>query len=291
MDEVAAQRLQTLGKLGALRHIPTALNPIRGRDAQAQHAVIGLAHGGKNFQRKADAVLKTATVFVSARIGQRRQELVQQIAVGAVDFNRVHTDAVRALGCRHEGVANLRQFLQCHGRRRYFAGQIGFGRRRKGFPTALRRRQQLRAVPGQGARCFAPGVRQLHADRQRRRQFARALQSLAHGVRGALVPQTQAIWRNAAFGQHGGGLDREHRGTAVEQITPVHQMPVAGGAVLRLVLAHRRDHDAIGQAQATARRGQGQWGKQQAHESGLGWNGGGKCKHSPRPGWLSDWRR
>ena len=96
-------------------------------------------------------------------------------------------------------------------------------------------------------------------------QGAGALQVLAQGGFGAVVPQTQAVGRDAALGQHRSGFDGEHRSATVEQVGPVHQMPVGGATVLGRILAHGRHHQAVGQRQVAARRGQGQGGKQQTH--------------------------
>ena len=111
MNEVTAGRFQALGKLSTLCHIPAAFNPVRGRQTQPQHAVKGLAHCGKNLQRIADPVLEVAAVVVAALIGQRRQELVQQITVRIVNFDCFDAHTLGALGCCDKCIADLRHLF------------------------------------------------------------------------------------------------------------------------------------------------------------------------------------
>jgi len=54
------------------------------------------ANGVDDFKGEADAVVERAAVFVGAVIGERREELVEKIAVGSVDFNEIETGGVRA---------------------------------------------------------------------------------------------------------------------------------------------------------------------------------------------------
>ena len=97
---------------------------------------------------------------------------------------------------------------------------------------------------------------QLDAHHRRRRQLTRALQGIGQRRRSALIPQADAMRCDPPLGQDSSRLDGEQGGTAVEQVAPVHQMPVAHHAFLRRILAHGRHHDAIGQRQPTAWRGQ-----------------------------------
>jgi hypothetical protein len=76
---------------------------------------------------------------------------MQQIAVGAVNLHRLDPDARGALGRCDKGIA-----YPCHLRQRQFgrwrlAGQLRQSRGSKGLPAALRRAQQLPALPRQRA--------------------------------------------------------------------------------------------------------------------------------------------
>ena len=51
----------------------------------------------EDLERKAQAVLERAAVFVRAAVGQRREEAREQIAVGAVQLEHVEAGALAAL--------------------------------------------------------------------------------------------------------------------------------------------------------------------------------------------------
>ena len=47
------------------------------------------AHRTRHLERKTHAVFKAASVFVVTMVGQRRQELMQQVAMGRVDLDAI----------------------------------------------------------------------------------------------------------------------------------------------------------------------------------------------------------
>jgi len=52
----------------------------------------GGTHRIKDFERKAHSVLQAATVLIVATVGEWREELVQQIAVRAVELRNGHPE-------------------------------------------------------------------------------------------------------------------------------------------------------------------------------------------------------
>ena len=60
------------------------------------------------------------------------------------------------------------------------------------------------------------------------------LQGIALGI----VPQAQALRRNAAFGQDAGGFHHYQTGAAAGKAAQMHQVPVIGHAINGRVLAH-----------------------------------------------------
>ena len=203
---------------------------------------------------------------------------MQQIPVRAVQLKRVHPDAVSAPGGGGKGVGNAGHLGQAQFGGRRLPGQLGQGRRAKGFPATVRARDQLPTLPRNGARALATGMGELQAHGSGRRQLAGAPQHVGQRCLGAIVPQAQAGGRDAPLRQHGGCFDGEQCRAAVEQVAPVHQVPVGGLAVIGRVLAHGGHHDAVGQAQAASGRWQRQGGKKQAHG------------HEHSPSGLPSWR-
>src|SRR5262249_45427052 len=51
--------------------------------------------------------------------------------------------------------------------------------------------------------------------------------------------------RDAALGLDRARLDEDGGGTALREFSEVHKVPVGDKAVLRRILAHGRDHDAV----------------------------------------------
>ena len=186
---------------------------------------------------------------------------MQQVAMRSMQLEGVDAQRVGALGGPHEGLLDARQAGGIERDRRRIALRVRQRRWRRGRPAAFVGAQRLAAAPGHVARCLAPGVAELHGDRHagvatHGRQPARQ--------RGLVVVRVEAEVgrRDAAFGLDRGGLDDEQPGARHGQLAQVHQVPVAGIAVLDGVLAHRRDDDAVGQRQ----RAEGEGIEEMSHE-------------------------
>ena len=130
---------------------PAAIDPVGARDAHAQRATKGFAHGLEHFQRKTDTVFKRATVLVGALVGQRRQELVQQIAMRGVQLDGLDAEFLAAPGGVHKVGFDLRDVGQAQLGGCRFLRQVGQGAGRHGLPAAVLWGDQHAAVPGGGA--------------------------------------------------------------------------------------------------------------------------------------------
>src|SRR5690606_7806206 len=91
VDRITAPRFERLRKLDGLLYIPTTLYPVGAGYAHRDRTVSrkSTANRIKYLEREAHAVFKTATITVIAMVGERRQELVQEIAVRAMDLDRI----------------------------------------------------------------------------------------------------------------------------------------------------------------------------------------------------------
>ena len=104
IDEVDACLFQEFGEGDGLREVPAGAEglggPVGGGDADEEGQVLGPrgADGADDFEREADAVFEAAAVFVGAVVGEGREELVEQIAVGGVDFDEVESGGEGAMG-------------------------------------------------------------------------------------------------------------------------------------------------------------------------------------------------
>ncbi len=108
IDPVDAALFQLVSEFDGLREVPTALDPVGRRNLDAD-GLVGRkrrAHRVEHFQGIAHAVLQAAAILVGAFVGDRGEKLMQQIAVGGVQFEGVDTEPIGALcGC-HERIAH-----------------------------------------------------------------------------------------------------------------------------------------------------------------------------------------
>ena len=158
---------QLLGHLRDVVDREPALDPVGRGQPDEQRLVVGpgRADGVGRLDEQPRAVLQRAAVLVVALVGQRREELVQQVAVGGVQLDDVEPGVVgasRGGGERRGDARRSRRAVSARG-----VGEPGErrGRRADGRPAALVERD--RAAPG-GERArrrgLAARVRQLDAD-------------------------------------------------------------------------------------------------------------------------------
>ena len=164
--------------------------------------------------------------------------------MGAVQLQHVEAAALAALGrgdelrldAVHRGAVHLARHLA--------VGEIGQRRRRHRVPAALLQRP-VHAVPHQLGRALAAGVAELQADLRRRIGVdeiddARPRRLLL------VVPQAGAARRDPGVAADAGHLGEDQPGAADRARAVMHQMEIAGHALLRRIHAHRRHHRAVG---------------------------------------------
>ena len=248
VDQVDAMRAEEARKGNGFVDGPAALGPIGGGDADEERQVRRPAArtASTTSSSEADAVLEAAAVGVGALIGERREELVNQVAVGGVDLDEVKAGGEGAMRGLGEGVDDGVDSGLIEGLRYCVAGGEGDGAGRDGLPAAFLGRWSSRS-PANGRRHagFAAGVGELDSGTHALRvdEASDALQ--VGNVR--VFPDAQVGGRDAAFRDDGGGLKHDEACAALGAAAEVDKMPVVGEAVLRGVLAHGRDADAVGE--------------------------------------------
>ena len=176
-------------------------------------------------------------------VAERRQELVEQVAVGGVDLDHAEAGVVGALRRLDERLlqpvdaGDVERF-----RRRIIVGE-GLGAGRERCPAAGILGHLAVAGPGAVGAGLAAGVRQLDAG-------DRAL--LVDEMRGAgerlempVAPDTQVLWGDAAFRRDRGGFGEDQAGAADGAAGEMHEVPVVRHALAGGILAHGRDADAV----------------------------------------------
>ena len=180
-----------------------------------------------------------------------------EIAVRTVQLDDVVADAVDALGRGGEFADAAFDIVLGHGVRHRPAGVVGDRRGRFRRPGVRPFQDRLAAGGRRHLRTFAAGMRQLHAELGDAVLPAEIVHALERGF--VLVGiHAGAFRRDAPLRVDVGHLGHHQPGAAERHIAEMHQMPVVGRAVVGVVLAHRRHHDAVGQREAAKRDGRKQ---------------------------------
>ena len=100
IDDGDARLFQLLGQMHHLLPCAAALHAIHHAEAENDDELPahGFAHSPHHFERKTDAVLVAAAIFVCAEIGALGNELIDEIAFGAHDLHPVIVGILRQLG-------------------------------------------------------------------------------------------------------------------------------------------------------------------------------------------------
>ena len=248
VQDVDARGHEQGRELGGVLAGQAALGPVGGRQADVQDrgVVNGLAHRPDGLEGEAAPAGWRAAELVVAGVGQGREELVDEVAVGPVELDDVvarRRGAARGVG---EGGRRRGDLLPGERPRRGVAG-VGDGAGRHQVPALDGGGAGPGGVVGapRGSARLAAAVAELDAG-----QGAGGVNRLDDAaVAGDLgvVPQAQVGGGQAAVGGHRGGLHDHGAEAAGGAGGVVQDVPVGGDAVVGVdgVHAHGRQPQAI----------------------------------------------
>ena len=238
--DVAAFRPAMRQRRMAVVERPAAVHPIGTGDAQEERQIGGPggARGGHRFEQQADAIFEAAAVIVVAGIAERRKKLVEQVAVGAVDLEDAEAGGAGA-------IRRPRRTARGTGRSSASSWRPGTGQpSAKGGADGPMGSQPpaetgIGLPPSHGPRHggFAAGVSELNGGNG---VLGRdEIDHAAHAVALLVVPEAEAMRRDAAarFGVDGFGED--DAGAAGRAGAQMGEMPIVHEAIGGGVLAHR----------------------------------------------------
>ena len=202
----------------------------------------GGAHGLDHLEREAHAVLARAAVPVLAPVGQRREELVEQVAVRGVHLDDVEAGGQGAPGGGDERLAHLGQLVdgqRVRGRASpaptgtALADTVGHGSSPGRAFSAV-----TGPSPSQGALLLA--LAPAWASWMPARRPVRVQEVDHPGQAGHVLvgPQADVAVADPALGGDPGGLDDDEPEAAQGEPAQVRQVVVADEAVGHRVLAH-----------------------------------------------------
>lgn len=258
IDEIDAERLDVAGELDGVFDGPAAFDPIGGGDAEEEGEMVRHfgADGLRDFAEETGAVVEGAAVFILSLVGDWGQEFVDEIAVGAVDFDDLKTGGKGTAGGGGESVYQGFDFGA--GERVWDGVAIAEGDGAGGddLPAVgLAGGDGEAAVPGEFAAGFAAGVGELNGG-----DGALGFEEgddAAEGFNMRVAPESEVAEGDAAGGFNGGGLDHDEPCAAGGAGAEVDEMPIVGEAIDGGVFAHGGDGDAVGEGDtADGQRGE-----------------------------------
>ena len=208
------------------------------------------AHRFGDLDDEAHPVRFGAAIFVGALVGALRQELVHEIAVGAVQLQHVeaglHARAARALP-----QACTRSLTSCRLQRPRHRPFLAVGDRARRHRRPRRPSRRSRAVrfsgpsPSHGrlARALRPEwpswmpATAFCCLMNLTRRLSGSTKASSQMPRSPTVPQP----RRSTLVE----FDHDEAGAAGRELAGIHQMPVGRKALHRRILVHRRHHDAV----------------------------------------------
>ena len=186
------------------------------------------AHALDHLDREAHAVQFAAAILVVAQIGERREELMDQVAVRAMDIEHVEAGLMRAPRRLPPALDHFGISARQHARRRIGLGRVDRARRDK-LPLVpvvdLGRWLQRRAAfPRPEAPRLAPRVAEL--DARHRVVQADEIDAALQPGNERVVPQAEIADRAAAAPLDLGRLHEDEAGAARRVAADIHQVPV-----------------------------------------------------------------
>jgi len=259
IDQIDALLLHELRKGYGLGEVPACAEgfggPVGGGDADEERQVLRPdgADGADDLEREANAVVEAAAVFVGAVVGEGREELVEEVTVGGVNFDEVEACGAGAVGGGNEVGDDLVHAgaVECGGDGVGIVEANGGGS--DGLPAAFGGGDGAIGLPWNGHAGFAAGVGELGAG-----VGAVLVQEGGDALElGSVLvlPDAEIAGSDAAFRADGVGLGDDQGGAADGTAAEVDEVPVVGEAVDGGVLAHGRDGDAVGQGEAAQLEG------------------------------------
>ena len=271
VDRGRAPALEGVGQFHRLLEGPAALDPVGGRDAHPDRLARRdrLAHRLEAFQRKPHPVGERAAVLVGALVGERRQELVQQVAVRPVQLEPVDAEGQRPPRRGDEAVADPLQALGIEGVGCRLALPVREGGGCLRAPAVGSLGVDLgAAVPGDAARGLAARMVDLDRDRHRR-VAAHRVEDAAERTLGLVGIEPEIAGRDPGFRRDRCRLQGEEARPRHRHLRQMHELPVTRLAGMGRVLAHRGDDDAVLEGEVVEAQGLEQAGVHAMRDSGV----------------------
>ena len=175
---------------------------------------------------------------------------MNQIAVGGVKFDNVIARGQGpSRGCDESGGYLLNAIAIKSGRLRIILSERNRAGRGDKSPSSLVRRNDAGLFPWRRRAAFSSRVRELHPG-----VSTLAVQKSCDAFKRLdvlVLVNSKVLGRDAAFGGYSRGFGHHQSRATHGAAAQMHQMPIRGKAIAAGILAHRRNHDAVGKCDLT----------------------------------------
>ena len=224
--------------------------PVGRGDSDEERKVWGPcgADGANDLEGETYAIFEASPIFVSAMVGERGEELVQEVAVCGVDFDQVEACGKGTVGGCYEVGDDLVHASAVEGGGEGVGLVEADGGGGYGLPTAFGRGHGADWLPGKGHAGFAAGVGQLGSC-----VGAVLVEEGGDAVElwDVLVfPDAEVAGGDAGFGADCVCLGDDESSAANGAASEVDEVPIVGKTVDRGVFAHGGDCDSVGKSEA-----------------------------------------
>jgi hypothetical protein len=233
INEIDAVLAQELGELNGFINGPAAGSPVSSGDADKERQVVWPlgADGVNNFKKQADSILKTASVVIRALVGERREELVEQITVGGMNLDHIKASLEGAARSQDKGVDDGRDAGLVESLGWSVVGREGQCAGRNSLPTALGGQERALSAGGSLGAGFATGMSEL--DGRTGTLRVNELNNSPESGDVRVVPKPEITRGDAALGENSRGFKDGQAGATLNAATQVDEVPIGGKAVAR----------------------------------------------------------
>jgi len=256
VDEVDAAGAKQAGEGDGFVGRPAAIDPVGCGDSDEEREVSrpSAANCIDDLEQEVGAVFKAAAVGVGALVGERREELVEQIAVRGVDLDDVESCGVGALRGLGKGLNDGVDARLIEGLRGGVVGCEWNGAGGNWLPATVRGwNHMFSPCGGRGHGGLASGMGELNAG-----AYALAVDEVDDAPEArdvAVLVDAEVVGCNAAFGDDGGSFKDDEASSTLGAAAEMNEMPIGGEAIVGRVLAHRGDADAVGKGDRSKLKG------------------------------------